>query len=407
MSETLKLVTGMPYQFDTAIIANGGDANSAVWLQKINARQIILLEPDAKAYSKLEKQISILNLKNVQLKQKALVPKEQDKVTFFTATASEFSSVCEPQKIKKLRPGVSFQSGEADSISLAALISDLNIDASKANLLVLNVNGLEAELIAHLDNNVFNCLIVRTSSQLLYSKVDNLSVLQTCYAEQNIPLVTVSESLPPCVNLVTVRAVNWHESEQKLAQKQSMQELTKKLASLQKANDSLHAEINKTTNSLLESDKSTEDAKQTIKQKEATIAELQSQLNQQNETTQQAIQEKVKEIESLNTQVSQTAEHAQNMQAELESSRTQIIELNQKITNLEHSAQENSEHTSLLEIKITDLSNQHKEVNVALEKARVTNQELSHQKAMLNEEIAKVETQLEFIKDIVIREKAF
>jgi len=38
---------------------------------------------------------------------------------------------------------------------------------------------------------------------------------------------------------------------------------------------------------------------------------------------------------------------------------------------------------------------------------RLTNKELNHHQVMLNQEIMKTEAQLELIKDIIIREKAF
>jgi chromosome segregation ATPase len=81
--------------------------------------------------------------------------------------------------------------------------------------------------------------------------------------------------------------------------------------------------------------------------------------------------------------------------------------MTQQKEKIKQSEQEKNDQISSLEDRVTELRAQNKEFCTELEQVQLTNKELSHQKVMLNEEITKVETQLEFIKDIVIREKAF
>jgi FkbM family methyltransferase len=293
MSDTLKLAAGLTYSFDTVVIAGGGKSDSALWLKKMTARQIILLEPDPKAYLKFEKQITSLGLNNVQLQQKALIPQNQNEVGFFTASASEFSSVSQPQQIKRLRPGVTFEPKKVDSVGLVELITELKLDLSKANLLVLSVNGPEAKLIKQLNNNIFSCLIVRTSNQLLYGETNNLSVLHTYYSEQNIPLVTLPESLPPYVNLVTVRAANWHETEQKLKQQQNVQHLVSQLNAAQAANKVFQTKETALATSL-------KTAKATKEAQQQEIQQLTSQLKTNNENFNTENNQLKGQIEKLN-----------------------------------------------------------------------------------------------------------
>jgi FkbM family methyltransferase len=409
MSETLKLVAGMPYHFDTAIIANGGDANSALWLQKIDARQIIVLEPDAKAYSKLEKQISGLNLTNVQLQQKALVPKEQNKIPFFTASASEFSSVCEPQKIKKLRPGVSFESTEVDAVCFSALFDELKLDSSKANLFVLNANGPELAIVKQLNIKIFNCVVVRTSNQHLYGESDNLTLLNNYYREQDIPKINLPESAPPFVNLVTVQSINWHETAQKVKEQDAHKQLSSQLNSAQKSNKALQDENQSlrsqvasaseqlnilSTESVTLSKKlaSTEQKTLLNKQQTAEQAQLNNQLQEellivskeseksqtsldalQNEITQilesnsQSIQEKTQQLDSLNAQVSEFETLIDKSNADINNHVNKNGELNQQIENLNQAGVEKANRINSLKTKVDELIAQENTTRQTLE----------------------------------------
>jgi FkbM family methyltransferase len=220
MSETLKLAAGLAYKFDTVLIAGGGDGRSLSYLEKIDSKQFILLEPDPKAFTKLERQVKFLGLKNVYLKQQALIEQDAPAVKFYSASASEFSAVLPPQLIKKLRPGLIFEQIEVAATTLSQLVEEHNIDASKANLLIIDVNGLELSSLTDEAMQQFSCLIVRASEKALYENVEKVSTLCKYYQQHSIPFLSIQEATPPYSHLITVRQANWAESTKQLITQQ-------------------------------------------------------------------------------------------------------------------------------------------------------------------------------------------
>ncbi|MEP7704339.1 FkbM family methyltransferase [Paraglaciecola sp. 25GB23A] len=420
MSETLKLAAGLAYKFDTVLIAGGGDGRSLSYLEKIDSKQFILLEPDPKAFTKLERQVKLLGLKNVYLKQQALIEQDAPAVKFYSASASEFSAVLPPQLIKKLRPGLIFEQIEVAATTLSQLVEEHNIDASKANLLIIDINGLELSSLTDEAMQQFSCLIIRASEKALYENVEKVSTLWKYYQQHSIPFLSIQEATPPYSHLITVRQANWAESTNQLITQQQLtnelqiqqQELQNKLVHTQQqvvVLEKSHNEAEKNNNEINEQHKNQLDKitiendqlLENLTQSQATNAQLEQQLtefkNKQSELveghkhkdgqiaelTQQRDQQKLRHDESHKRAEALKAQN-EELSASSSHKQTENEHLVAQVADLQNKQHELAETQKNKDAKIAELIQQrdqqakgHQETKQRAEALKVENEKLS------------------------------
>ncbi|QLE86098.1 hypothetical protein FLM48_14095 [Shewanella sp. Scap07] len=308
---------------------------------------------------------------------------------------------------------------EQEKAGLASQVSQLQ---SENELNLMHVAQLQEEL------ETFRCMKLQNSDVLeiensklegelkrLQSKHNVLEDTKLQLFEQHSELSNETNELKQKIEQVEAERATFKT--QLKQQKQEWEEmhltlesnyfhLKKQFEKLQIENNSIHS-----LNAALETEVATYvDESESLK---STIVGLQIELDE-NKLTAASIAElesRYSNLESENAQLIQKMElleeQASNQQAEHQ------LQLGKSAEELASSVGEKAEFEQSLvklESEVVSLRAQNKEIQILNERnaqLEKDNQELNYRQTVLDTEITKAETQLEFIKDVVIREKSF
>ncbi|MFC4701013.1 hypothetical protein ACFO4O_12640 [Glaciecola siphonariae] len=363
MSELLKLIGGLHQSFDTVVVAGSTYTSNLKALEKLSAERIIILEPDSRAFAKLEKEASKLDAP-LEIKQVALTTSSEEKVSFHQANAVGFSSTELPNKIKKLRPGLTFDKQDVFNIDVKNVKNSFSLDENAANLLILDVNGAEGDLLQQLNPHLFASVIARANTQALYGKSESISKINAIFSENRTPTLLVAETIPPFVNCVIARPAQWHGLKQQSVlseQEKQIKALTTELNEGREARliaeKQLREELTQERNNAEEAKHESLAAKETSEKK---IKELERSIDLRNDEISE-FKKKVTELTSSKLNLEhEHAEHSKSLLIKIDSLSTQINELQSKLTDAE-------EKNSQLHLEIQQCKNENEKLAVNVE----------------------------------------
>ena len=263
------------------------------------------------------------------------------------------SSLALPSGITEILPGLLFEPVEVEALAFTDLFEKGNFSASEANLLILATNGYEASWLVKESAlaALFSTVLIRSPRSNCFETVDT-QVLVDDLAQSGLPAMSLPMGRPPYESIVIHQSPDWHAQRSELGALRSESEaLQSKLSVLIEDGHAISERLAAVT-SEAESEK-------------AGLTQRISSLESDNAKTLKALNDS----EAREVLLKKTVEAQQESVSSLQASRD---DNEQKVVSLEKQ-----------------------------------NQELRYRQSLLDEEILKAEAQLELVKDVVLRDKAF
>ncbi len=403
---------------------HGAELNDYV---RQNFTEIILLEPTPKVFKSLENKIAKItstnerNITTITALNSALSDKSEEQ-EFYVTKPHRYSSLYKTDKLKTLFQNLKTeQEITLKAITFPELLQKANLDESKKNALVLEINGAEYNVLAHATKNdlmQFSSIVVQHAKNNYFNQPKISKDIIALMEEKGFQLSFEANSDIAFNNLVFRKDENafklvelTNKTEQQTA---IITELEAQLKATKEASDAKVVEAEelnknhttqiaeldnalKASNGAKASEANRANAAEELNKKHATkIAELNNALKAGNEA-------KANEANRANAAEELNKKHAIKI-AELDNALKAGNEAKANEANRANAAEElNKEHAT----KIAELESYNKNLETKIVELESDKQELIKRQTMLDTEIIKVEAQLELVKDVVLREKAF
>jgi hypothetical protein len=258
------------------------------------------------------------------------------------------------------------------SVSLDSVIKKFTLDKNKQNVLVLELQGAETDILESVtpaNLQQFFWVVIKTSELALYdNELENVALSKVMEPSAFDPVFTEELTFPFCVKMY-------------------------------KRNDAQLALYNAQFNiDKLESDLD-------ISHKSFAVSNSQiEELMQEKATLESDLDSSHKSFAASNSQIEELRQEKATLESDLDSSHKSLAASNSQIEELMQESQEliyrHKEQLAGANKKEQELLKQQKD-------SKQQQQELDYRQQKLDAEIAKAEAQLELIKDVVLREKAF
>lgn len=385
--DELDAVTNTSLGLGTLIHIGAGYCEELEGYEAAGYESIVLIEVQEGIANTLRKRCAQnQNIKIVN----ALVTGDKNIDSYFENSLPLFSGLKPISNIQSHFTNADYREVKAkNAVCLNELIANAGLNPKKHNVLVLQVNGCERQLLSKVDKHVldlFSKIEVQTFNKdvvddVSYSLVDSFSSFICSFKENS--------------DLIYTRSVYEIDSDGAL------------LTSLQIENDELLKRVEALVVEKSTLTQNLEDRTSTLERLEEQCANKDKTLNEQHEMLEYLKYEKNElsnlikdteianqaEVKSLNDKIAIQKKQIEERDADKAASSQTLKELYVKIEELNKQT-ENSQQ--LLEQKDKQIK--------AVEKQ---NQELIFRQSQLDEVIARTEAQLELVKDVVLREKAF
>jgi len=413
--------------------------------------EIILLEPIPKIYKQLENKITkLVQSNNIRLYNAALSAKAGE-YTFYITRPHRYSGLYKADNLTSIFQNLKTeQQISVNTWDFTELIKKSSLDEEQNNTLILQTNGAEYQILAQVEAAklmLFSTVVIQSSKSNYFQQEKTSNDLITLMKNKGFQLNIEASCDVVFNNLVFNQdesTLKMKASNEKISkQNERMAQLESELSNLQLKNDSsitALAEQNQksTEQQQAQSNRITElegqlkvsneakDAEEnkTVEQRRiqmARVAELESQLKASNEakTTeanmageQSEKQEvRVTQLESDNQELIKQRNEQKHWHKE---NKKWAENLTEKLEKNIQKRQEIELQTEQLKIEVSKLVDGHKNKDTTINELesevsilKSDKQELIYRQIKLDKEIVKVEAQLELIKDVVLREKAF
>ena len=388
---------------------SGNDLNDYVTQ---NFSDILLIEPIPKVFKQLESKIIKLNKISAECNISALnfavsntTDTDKEK-TFYITQPNRYSGLHKANKLKTLFQNLKTeQEIKINTISLTDLIKKLTLDKNKKNALVLQINGAEFGVLTKAradDLMLFSSIVIQQGKNDYFEQASGKIDLTTLMKDKGFQLAIKAD------NDVVFSSLVFRKDESSLKIKALHENSNTQTARIVELESKLKATHEATAN----------EANKTAEQKKtqaARIAELESELKSihevtANEANKTAEQKKIQaaRITELEAELKSTHEATANEanktaeQKKIQAARIAELEAELRATHevTANGANKTAEQKKIQAARIAELEK--KNSNLESEK-----QELIYRQTKLDNEIVKVEAQLELVKDVVLREKAF
>ena len=392
------------------IYAGVGNSPALATILPLAYKSLQLIEPINTIYERLDKKFAS---ESVQVKNMAI--SSAGGIADFTITQPvKYSSLKKNIALEHVLKNSAITSTEAiQTISLSDLIKQSALTENDNNIIILSINGAEFDCLATVkleELTLFSTLFVQIENHGVYSENKNTeaelkSLLRTlgfyfeCRQQEGAIFTSLvfkrDDTLLDC------------------------------LRSLQKLKRKNQEERDKANDFLATKEKDKAEFISSITQLEEQCTELEARSSLLNAEKQQLAEQKAtvqKQSEAQKQELAQKVEQLENQLAQVKQSKeSEKAEFVARCSQLEAEKQQLAARSSKLDIQLANLqsqrdelvksnSNKDKQIKTLTEqrdKEQLTNKELNHHQVLLTREIMKTEAQLELIKDIVIREKAF
>ena len=283
---------------------------------------------------------------SVQLNSQYLSQAHSDKC-FYQGSITKYSSVLKPAHIKKLIPGLTFnERHDVTGITVEQLLSKESLGKNDTALLVLDINGAETELKHVLVTlvKVFDSLVIKTAPESLFGETPApMNTLSNHLKELDLVPIVLPDVSPPYVNLVVNNAKHqFCLASSHAKQKKAINELKGNLAKSQTDKDEQIAELTK------QRDQQTQEQQET-KQLAEELKVENDKLSADSEEKQTANQQMATQVTALQAKQNELAESQKNKDAkiaELIQQRDQQTQGQQEIKQLADSLKTQNEKLS-------------------------------------------------------------
>lgn len=411
------IVESLNVNLDKIVVIGAGKCSEYPSYKKRNFKNLILLEADHRNTSVLN-EIS-RNDGRVIVYNKAISSTVKEVGEIYLYDIETFTGFYTLDKLKELYPNViSVGQESVDVESYTHFINKLKIDNSKNNLLVIDINGSEGEIFAEInldDLNVFSHVLIRcTPANFFDNRHNGLEEVTNFFDSRDINYLVFPDLEPPYLSIfVTFERENIKNSFR-------LAELTSRISVLKGENEALASDAGQMdiyrqnlTELEFEKRKLTESIKQ-LQEKNRELLLLQERDTEEIAAVRLSIENVRAENSSLLNDITALNSENERQSASIADLETKLEDAAARVKEETHWHQKNKSWAESLQQENSTLketiSNYEKEIidlNESKESLLKQKAELDFRQQKLDLEVAKVEVQLELIKDVVLREKAF
>ena len=198
-----QIIAAIPGQLNTVIHVGAGFCKELASYTGRGVKSIYLVEPNDDLISRARRKTSMLA--HVRLINLAVAPEAGEEVLNITNNL-RFSSLLEPQKLFDFFPNVEvIDRRPVKATTLESLCSEIEFDNQTNNLLVMEVQGLEYEILQRTSDetlNHFDWILVRSSRDNLYRTPDptGQNYVSSCLTTPDYSRLTFEEDTPPFIS---------------------------------------------------------------------------------------------------------------------------------------------------------------------------------------------------------------
>ncbi len=198
-----QIIAAIPGQLNTVIHVGAGFCKELEYYTGRGVENIYLVEPNDDLISRARRKTSMLA--HVRLINLAVAPEAGEEVLNITNNL-RFSSLLEPQKLFDFFPNVEvIDRRPVEATTLESLCSEIEFDNQTNNLLVMEVQGLEYEILQSTSDETldhFNWILVRSSRDNLYRTPapTGQNYVSSCLTTPDYSRLTFEEETPPFIS---------------------------------------------------------------------------------------------------------------------------------------------------------------------------------------------------------------
>ena len=198
-----QIIAAIPGQLNTVIHVGAGFCEELAYYTGRGVENIYLVEPNDDLISRARRKTSMLA--HVRLINLAVAPEAGEEVLNITNNL-RFSSLLEPQKLFDFFPNVEvIDRRPVEATTLESLCSEIEFDNQTNNLLVMEVQGLEYEILQSTSDETldhFDWILVRSSRDNLYRTPapTGQNYVSSCLTTPDYSRLTFEEETPPFIS---------------------------------------------------------------------------------------------------------------------------------------------------------------------------------------------------------------
>ncbi|WP_346839845.1 hypothetical protein [Microbulbifer sp. SAOS-129_SWC] len=375
-------------------------------IKELQPANIVLVEANRRIAGKLKSACEDDN--NVVVLEKLVVAEGEKESRLLVTNLPSFSSVLEPEALSEYYPNIRIVHRDiVSSITLPEICEEYAIGmeveshmletASRAmNVLIVDLPGYEVKLISSCSPKLltnFDRILCRVSKEVLYAESQSLTELNATFHRAHF--VTEVEDGPdyPFASLT--------------ASQDNLSRLYSKLEEAKAKNSEQKQQLNNLRTELKEVKSSNSEQKQQLKNLRVELQEAKERnekLKQNLTSVRGELQESRNSEQALVKEKEQVQREYATLHAEMTALREKHVELESLVEN---STREFQASLQSKKDELDELSELKKHLEADCERLKKDNQELKYRRDLIDQEVFKVESQLELIKDIVLRDKAF
>ena len=364
----------------TVVHIGAGICSELPEYERLKFEKIQLVEAHSGLAEQLAKKVKNVDHVNVS---NVVVAAKEGAVPFIRTNNPRFDSLKKPAAIKEFFPNLSVVNDAiVNAVSLDALLKTFALDSAKENVLVLELQGAETDILGSVipaNLQLFSWLIIKTSDVAVYdNKADNADLCSVAKKFGFEPIYTEELTFPFCVK-------TYKRNDAEIALYKTKQKA-----------DQLEIELNKVNTAYVGVKSELETS-----QSDLVAVKLELEKSQMNcVATKSELETSQSKLVSVKSELETGQSDLAAVKLELDKSQMNCAAVKSELE---------ASHSNLVSVK-SELETSHSKfssVNDELDVLKKDKQELIYRQTVLDTEIVKAETQLELIKDVILREKAF
>lgn len=386
------IISAINEDISSVVHIGAGYCAEAGLYRELGIQSVIFVEPDAQLFATATRKF--LHSPHITVMQRAIAGKNEERV-LFQISNKRFSSLLEPGRIIEYYPNLTVTDEiDVDAITLESLCDEIHIPEGKNSLLVLELQGEEANVLTHTPDHIlqnFKWIVVRGSKETLYGKPSapaEAAIKRSLYSAK-FDALCFQEDNPVFCEYLFIRndaalAKQALEEEMEVAFT-DIQSLTADNLDLARQVNSLEARFEKSQQHNADLAERLDAARKQISdlsgEKEATLADIQA-------VTKDKLN-LISEITSLDARTEKLQQHNADLAETLDAARDQISDLTGEKEELQ---QQINDLTTAHQSTQSELCEELKEANHAL---RINNKLVAKTDADLRDLQARYETAID------------
>ncbi len=378
MSGINSIISSIPEDISGVVHIGAGYCTQSELYKELGVNSVIFVEPDAQLFHAASRKF--LHSPHITVLQKTVAGKSEERI-LFQLNNKRFSSLLEPSGILEHYPNLAITDQIAvDAITLETFCDDIQLPEKKSCLLVLELQGEEANILAKTPQHIlqnFKWIVVRSSKEPLYGipSAPAEAAIQDTLINAKFDSLCFIDDIPIFCSYLFIR------NDAELANKALENEKEAALTSIQSLTDDILHLSNQISDLTKEKELLDSKISETSDSLNATQAELAGAHNQISELT--------KEKELLDSKVSETSDSLNATQTELASAHNQISELTKEKELLDSKT---SETVGLLHATQTEFGNARDQLNELTSEKNRLQQQINDISETLNTTLGELDT---------------